>query len=75
VDLGRPFSFLIHTQSVGLNGRGSARRMATTYTEKMHTDMHAPNWIRTYDPNVQAGEDGSCLSPRGHCILISIVQS
>jgi hypothetical protein len=33
LDLGRFFSFLIfYTQSVGLRGRGSARRKAATYT-------------------------------------------
>jgi hypothetical protein len=32
VDLGRFFSFLIYTQSVGLLGRGSARRKNATYT-------------------------------------------
>jgi hypothetical protein len=33
VELGRLFSFLIHTQSVGLLGQGSARRKAATYTQ------------------------------------------
>jgi hypothetical protein len=23
-------------------------------------------WIRTHDPSIRAGEDGSCLRPRGH---------
>jgi hypothetical protein len=32
LDLGRFFSFLIYTQSVGLPGQGSARRKAATYT-------------------------------------------
>jgi hypothetical protein len=33
----------------------------------MNTDVNASSWIRTHDPNVQAGEDGSCLRPRSHC--------
>jgi hypothetical protein len=32
VDLGPFFSFLIYTQSVGLQGQGSACRKAATYT-------------------------------------------
>jgi hypothetical protein len=31
-----------------------------------HTDMHALSGIRTHDRSVQAGEDSSCLRPRGH---------
>jgi hypothetical protein len=33
----------------------------------MHTDIHTSSGIRTHDPSVRAGEDGSCLKPRGHC--------
>jgi hypothetical protein len=33
----------------------------------MHTDIHVLSGIRTHDPSVQTGEDGSCLRPRGHC--------
>jgi hypothetical protein len=33
VDLGRFFSFLVYTQSVGLFERGSARRKADTYIQ------------------------------------------
>jgi hypothetical protein len=29
--------------------------------------MHALSGIRTHDPSVRAGEDGSCLRPRDHC--------
>jgi hypothetical protein len=29
--------------------------------------MHASTGIRNHDPNVRAGEDGSCLRPRDHC--------
>jgi hypothetical protein len=39
VDLGSFFSFLIYTQSVGLFGRGSARRKAATYKQnKINTE-------------------------------------
>jgi hypothetical protein len=68
------FQFLdIFTQTVGLFDGGSARRKAATCTqgrtdlEETHTDIHASNGIRTHDPSVRAGEDGSCLRPRGHC--------
>jgi hypothetical protein len=32
-----------------------------------NTDIHASTGIRTHDPSVRAGEDGSCLRLRGHC--------
>jgi hypothetical protein len=32
-----------------------------------HIDIHALSGIRTHDPSVRAGEDGSCLRPRGLC--------
>jgi hypothetical protein len=73
VDLDRFLSFLFYTQSVGPLDGGTARRKAATYTQKntntelTHTDIHASSEIRTHDPSVRAGEDGSCLSPRGHC--------
>jgi hypothetical protein len=35
----------------------------------MHTDIHASSGIRTHDASVRAGEGGSCLRPRGHCIF------
>jgi hypothetical protein len=35
VGLGRFFSFLISTRSVGLPGRGSARRKASIYTQNI----------------------------------------
>jgi hypothetical protein len=31
-----------------------------------HIDIHASSGIRTHDPSVRAGEDCSCLRPRGH---------
>jgi hypothetical protein len=44
VDLGRFLSFLIHTQSVELLGRGSARRKAVAYTQTQnkHTEISMP---------------------------------
>jgi hypothetical protein len=51
---------------------GSARRKTATYTqsntniEYNHTDIYASSGIRTYDPRVRAGEDGSCFRQRGH---------
>jgi hypothetical protein len=52
---------------------GLARSKAATYTqnnantEYTHTDIHSLNGIRTHDPSVRAGEDGSFLRPLGHC--------
>jgi hypothetical protein len=46
--------------------RGSAHRKTATYTrdhtntELTHTDIHAWSGIRTHDPSVRAGKDGSC---------------
>jgi hypothetical protein len=74
VDLGRFFSFLIHTRSVGLFGRGispSQGRYLHTEQHKhrinAHTGIHASSGFRTHNPSVRAGEDSSCLRPRGHC--------
>jgi hypothetical protein len=39
----------------------------STNTEETHTDIHASSGIRNHDPSVLAGEDSSCLRPRGHC--------
>jgi hypothetical protein len=33
----------------------------------MQTKIHAFSGIRTHDPSVRAGEDGSCRRPRGLC--------
>jgi hypothetical protein len=56
------FQFLeLFTQSVGLLGRGSARRKAATCTqnstniEQTQTNIHASSVIRTHDPNVLSG--------------------
>jgi hypothetical protein len=68
VDLGCFFGFLICKQSVGLFERrispsqGRYLHTATQTEETTHTE-----WIRTHDPSAWAGEDGSCLRPRGHC--------
>jgi hypothetical protein len=59
--LGRFFSFLIYTQSVGLLGRAISRRKAATYTQNKWSG------IRTHEPSIRASEDSSCLRPRGHC--------
>jgi hypothetical protein len=65
-------SWSIHRRWDSLDG-GSARSKAATYTqnntntEQTHTDIHAASGIGTHDPRVPAGEDGSCLRPRGHC--------
>jgi hypothetical protein len=32
-----------------------------------HTDIRALSGVRTYDPSFRAGEESSCLRPRGHC--------
>jgi hypothetical protein len=60
--------FLNLRESEGLLGRGSARyKVATQYKHRINTDIHALKWIRTHDPSVRAGEDISCLRPRGRC--------
>jgi hypothetical protein len=59
--LGRFLSFLIYTQSVDLLGRGisPSQGPATYIQQQTHTDIHASSGIRTHDPSVRAGEDGS----------------
>jgi hypothetical protein len=39
----------------------------TTHRINAHIDIHALSGIGTHDPSVRAGEDSSCLKPRGHC--------
>jgi hypothetical protein len=47
---------------------GSVRRKAATYTKNnINNDIHVSSGIRTRDTSVRAGEDGSCLRPRGNC--------
>jgi hypothetical protein len=75
------FSFLIF-YTVGRNfGRGigpsQGRYLHTEQPKhrKTHTDIHASSAIRTHDPSVCAGEDNSCLRPRGHwSALVHIVK-
>jgi hypothetical protein len=38
-----------------------------TNIEQMQTKINALSGSRTHDPSVPAGEDISCLIPRGHC--------
>jgi hypothetical protein len=63
------FQFLNFRKSIGLLGRGSARRKAAVYTntEWTQTNIYASSGFRTHDPDVRAGEDISCLRLRGHC--------
>jgi hypothetical protein len=37
------------------------------HKQNKHTNIHASSGIRAHDPSVRAGEDCSCLIPRGHC--------
>jgi hypothetical protein len=74
MDLGRFFSLLIYTQSVGLLGWGiSPSKGRYLHTEQhrhrinAHRNIHASSGIRTYDPSVRVSEDDLCLRPRGHC--------
>jgi hypothetical protein len=69
VDLARFFSFLTYTQSVGLLGQGispSQGRYLHTEQHKHRVNAHIHPCLE-WDPSVGAGEDGSCLTPRGHC--------
>jgi hypothetical protein len=68
VDLGRFFSFLICTQSIGLLGW----RISPSQGRYLHRKPQTQNTssaIRTHDPSVRTGEDGSCLRLRGRCDL------
>jgi hypothetical protein len=73
--LGCILNFLIFTPSVRILGQGiSPSQDHYLYTGQHkhrinahNTDIRALTGIRTHDPSVQAGEDGSCLRPRGHC--------
>jgi hypothetical protein len=64
-----------YTQSVGLVGRGISMSQGRYLHTEQHkhrikaysTDSHVLSGIRSHDPSVRAGEDGSCLRPRGHC--------
>jgi hypothetical protein len=64
-----------YTQSVGLLRQGISPSQGLYLHTEQHkprinsnnTDIHALSGIRTHDPSVRAGEDSSCLRPRGHC--------
>jgi hypothetical protein len=67
-----------YTQSVGLLGRGSARRKAATYTQnntnRINTQrFNALSGIRTHDLSVPESEDSSCLRRHGHCDRLTSV--
>jgi hypothetical protein len=40
----------------------------TTQIQNKRIDIYALSGIRNDGPSVRAGEDGSCLTPRGHCV-------
>jgi hypothetical protein len=63
-------------QSVGLLGRVISSSQGLylpvhkdkkTHTQHKHYNIHALGGIRTHGPGVHAGEDSSCLRPRGYC--------
>jgi hypothetical protein len=68
LDLGRFSSFLIlyivgtAPWTVNL----PVARPLPTHRTNAYT-LYASSGIRTHDPSVRAGEDGSCLGPRGQC--------
>jgi hypothetical protein len=59
VDLGRFFSFLIYTQSVGLLGRGSALRKAATYTQNRRTQTSMPRVA--FEPTIPVFEGAKAV--------------
>jgi hypothetical protein len=64
LDLGRFFSFLI-LYVVGRTpwtGYQPVARPLPAHRINAHTDIHASCGLRTHDPSVRAGEEGSC-----HC--------
>jgi hypothetical protein len=54
-----------------LLGLGLARGISPSQGRYLHTgqhtNIHASSGIRNHDLSVGAGEDSSCLRPRGHC--------
>jgi hypothetical protein len=75
VDLGRFFSFLIYTQSIGLLGRRTSPSQgrylhSEQYKHRINADRHASSGIRNYDPSVRAGEGGSC-----QCDLLALIMT
>jgi hypothetical protein len=65
-----------YTQSVGLLQRGISPSQGRYLHTEQHkhrinahnTDVPALSGNRAHDPSVRAGEDSSCLRPRGHCV-------
>jgi hypothetical protein len=67
--LGRFFSFL-NLNTVGRTawtGDQPVTRPLPTHRINAHTAIDVLSGMRTHDPSVRAGEDNSCLRPRGHC--------
>jgi hypothetical protein len=59
-NVGRFFSFLIYTQSVGLLRRGiSPSQGRYLHTERHKHRINNSSWIQTHDPSLRAGEEGS----------------
>jgi hypothetical protein len=58
-DLGQFFSFLIYTQSVGILGRGSARRKAATYTQNKGRQTSMPRV--EFEPTIPVFERAKTL--------------
>jgi hypothetical protein len=78
LDLGRFFSFLIYTQSVGLLGQGisppQSRCLHTgQHKHRINADIHALSGIRTHDPSFRASEDSSYLRQGGHYDRLIII--
>jgi hypothetical protein len=71
LDIGRFFSFLILYTASRTPWTGDhpiarplpTHRTTQTQNKHAHTDFNASSGIRTHDPSVRAGEDGSCLRP------------
>jgi hypothetical protein len=62
------FSFVILYSSPPWSGYQLVTRPLSTYnTAQTHIDIHDSSGIRNHDLSVRAGEDSSCLTPRGHC--------
>jgi hypothetical protein len=75
LDLGRFFSFFI-LYTVGRTpwmGDQSVARPQHKHRINAYTDIHALSWVRTHDSSVWASEDCSCLTPRSHCDLPSLI--
>jgi hypothetical protein len=74
VDLGCFFQFL-NPYTVGrtpwTGDQPVARPLPAHRTTQTHRDTHASSRIRTHDPSIRAGEDGSCLRRRGHCVRLT----